>query len=356
MGGVLIRMFSMATFAGELMPTSDTKSPTLAATLARVGWINVVHAYTKPLSLVDASLCHHAEKPLRELSTSPATLFSIFADLLDTQILKDKNSVGGNPLAEFRGGLLAERLASVAMFATQPFQKSTDAARILLMCLPVRQLFLKTLACLAGSLVGYFKPLAGDEQSFLFSGGHKRVSGAKVNTDRCVVLDVGNFNCKAKVDFAAAGDRDAVIADGVVEVCLGVIGNNEIKLLATNGSGNGKLALPSEAEILSEQEHRRRALKGESLSGWVAISSSGGVGSGHVPDGCTSHLRRKRRRYGVVDLLVKIKSGQWFANIVRDIRNRLLKAVVFHNQLQKMDGIFDYKRNCSLSLHNSIVS
>ena len=338
------------------MPSTDTKSSTFPTTLARVGRIDVFHAYTKPLSFVDASLCHHVEKPLRKFAFSSLALFPVFTNLLDTQILKDKNSVCWNPLAELRRGLFAERLASVAMFATQPFQKSTNTFRILLLCLPVRQLFLKTLASLAGSLVGDFKPLAGDEQSVSGRRGHKSVGGAEVYTYGCIGLDIGSFKSETKVDFAATSARDAIIADSAGKVGLGVIRNNEIKFLAANGSGNGECTLTSETEILSEKKHRCDAFESESFLSRSPIASSGGVSSGHIPDGCASHLRGKGGRHGVVDLLVKRKSVQWFANIVRNIRNRLLKAVVFHNQIQKMSSVFDYKRDCSLNLHNSIIS
>jgi len=92
------------------MSLTDTKSTTLATTLRSIGRINVVNAYPQPFSLVDASLCHHVEKPLRQFPTSTTTILSVFSYLFNSQVFKNKNSVSGNPLAEFGSGLFEEQL------------------------------------------------------------------------------------------------------------------------------------------------------------------------------------------------------------------------------------------------------
>ena len=313
------------------MSSADTKFTALAATLRSIGGVDVIYPYAKPLSFVDTSLCHHVEKPLRKLSTSTTALFPVLTDLLDPQVLKDKNSVSGNPLAKFGSGLATERSAPVAMFSTQPFQKFTNGFRILLLCLPVRQLFLKTLTCLTTSLIKNFHSSTRDEQSVGFGGCDKCISGTKVYADRRIAFDIRNLKSEAEMDFTTTKNSDAVIADSIGEVRLSIVRNNIIKLLTTNRSGNGKLAVASEAEILGEKKKSGNAFEGKSLGGWSAIHSRRGISTRHVSNGRAFHLRWKRGRDSVVDKFVKIKSGQWFSTIVCNVTNRLLKAIVFHD-------------------------
>lgn len=353
---VSVAMFNMTTFTGEFMSFADTKSTALAAPLRSVGGVDVIHTYAKPLSFVDASLCHHVEKPLRKLSASATALLPVFTDLLDPQVLKDKNSIGGNPLAKLGSGLATERSTPVALFATQPFQKSTNGFRILLLCLPVRQLFLKTLTCLTTSLIQNFHSSTRDEQSIFFCGGHQRVGGTKVYADRSVPFDIGNFKSETEVNFTAAKYSDAVIADSIGEICLSVIRNDIIKLFTSNRSGDGKLAVTSEAEVFGEKEKSGNSFEGESFGGWFTILSRRGISGSHIPDSRALHLGWKRGWNLVVGLFVKIKSGQWLTTIISYICDRLLKAVVFHNQIQKIGCVFNHKRYCSLYLHTIIIS
>ena len=356
MRGVNVTMFNMTTFTGKLMSFTDTKFSALATTLRGISGIDIIHPYTKSLSLVDASLCHHVEKPLRKFSAGATTLLPILANLLDPQILKNKNCIGRNPFAKIGSGFETESSTPVTMFSTQPFQKSTNTFRILLLCLMVRQLFLKTLTCLTSFLIKNFNFFTRNKQSFCISGSHQSIGGTKVYTYRYITFGIRNIKCEAEMYFSATKNSDTVITHCIGKISLGVIRNIVVKFFSTNRSGNGNFSMTGETEVLGKEEKSGNTLERKRFSSRFTILSCRRISTGHVSDGRTFHLGRKRRWNSIIYFFVKFNSRQWFTTIVSNAADRLLEAIVFHNQIQKIGSIFNYKWYGSLNFHTYIIS
>lgn len=153
MRGVLISVLHVPAQALKRMSVTGTEFSAFAATLRGVSRVDIADSHTETLRLANAGARHHAVEPLRQLSVGAAAARSIFADLLNAQILEDKYRAFRGPLTKLRRSLSTKRLATIGLFTSQPFEGSAHGVRIAFICLPDGQLSLKSLAYFTGSLV-----------------------------------------------------------------------------------------------------------------------------------------------------------------------------------------------------------
>lgn len=231
----MISISRISTGAFERMSEANTNQTTFMATLRGLERLDVV--YAKPITFrpVDTRLRYLREKPRTKFAASSLPVFGCLLDLFYAQVLKHQHRILGNPLAQLGGGLLAECPVAVGLFSTQPFKRPADTAGVLALCLVIGQLLLQPLAGFASSLVGLLQSGARDEQSLLVGGCYQGVVDAKVYPYRRDGFGFRNLKRDAQGDLVGACDHDAVITDSVGEVSLGVIRDNIIKFLPSNG-------------------------------------------------------------------------------------------------------------------------
>lgn len=157
--------FMPAGRAPEHVPLANPRKPAPGAGPARIGRVHLGHAQATNLCLVLDSDADFPPLPKRETAAQgPAANLSLLGMRYVPQILEEEDSINWSPLCQGCSCLPGEGFGSVALLATKPFEHTTDASGILMLCLSGRELALKARTGLLSSAVGYLDSPAGDKK------------------------------------------------------------------------------------------------------------------------------------------------------------------------------------------------
>lgn len=338
-----ISMIIMTAGALERVSPAFPKLSALAALLRSVCRVDEGYGNAVPFSPVSAGPDHHVIEPLTKFTVGTATVPTAFTNLLYTQILEDQDGVFRYPFTQLSRSFFTERLTTVRVSTTQPFQDTPNRAGILFKCLTVGQLFLKSLTDFTGFPVTYFMPLTGNKQRIVGSRCHQSICSPKINTHRDIPGGLRDFKGNTKANFAVPCNRNAIIRFSVVEVILGVgrdvIG--EFSPSPKNGDAE-QTAVLKEPAVSSIKKKGRGFSEDEGSLRRPAVTSGGGVGTYNGTYSRTFHLGTKLSGnvmiYGVMQIYCRknvtiIESNRGYSPLI---------TVIFFNQgFQSRSIVYD---------------
>src|SRR5690606_41038179 len=207
---------------GEGMALPHATQPTPRAILAGIGRIHVVYQQPAPLGSVCDAHPHQAALPLAQASARALSHPQLLGSLWERQALEYQYRVIRRPTNQFGGGLLTEGARAVALLATKPFQQAAERARVLLLCLVGRKLFLQAATSLAGADVAHLELPPADEEGIPIGiDGNQGVGLVQVDPNRVNALRIGDaqgddhateqapvaFDDRHAVDLSSFGKR-----------------------------------------------------------------------------------------------------------------------------------------------------
>jgi hypothetical protein len=164
--GVDVRVHLVtAVLADKVVPLADSQQTAPGAGPACVSRINLSHKQAADLRFILDSSADFPPMPKREATAQGFTVNPALFGLWHVpQVLKDENRVGWSPLYQGSGCLSSEGAGAVALLAAKPFEHTTDASCIPVLCLSGRKFILESCTCLLGAAVLDLDCLAGDKE------------------------------------------------------------------------------------------------------------------------------------------------------------------------------------------------
>lgn len=348
---------------GEAMALAHTAQPATGAVLACVGRVDFGDAHAMLLRLAGNALTDKPMLPKAHASSQGSASKLPLLWLGDMQVFKDEYGVFRCPLDQLFGRLLSKGAGALALLATKPFQNTSDAAGVLVVCLTGRKLGLQAGTRLCGPSVFDLDGFAADEEfSAIRVNGHQGIGFIQVNANRQSSLRRGDFQGQGHTpdEFPMAlKNREAIDLFGVLKRGFEVFWNRVAEALASCYRPNRHLTILKEGGItpaLSHQKERTGFLEEKRTPGRFLVGLSRVIRPCHQANRRNGHLCIQCSLHPMIIPTLQGQGIQWLALIEAGFGECLLNLSEGFNRTFQVAVRRYNDGDGSLYLHGGMVS
>src|SRR5438552_2022580 len=269
--------------------------------LASVAGVHLCYLHATFLSLVRHGFTQKTMLPQRETTTQGLASDGSLLGLRQTQVLEDQHGIGGGKVNKLLGSLPGKGARPAALLASKPFEKPTNTACVLLLCLMGRQFRLEAGAGFGGTTVLDLDGFAAHKQRLAIRiHGHQCIRFVEIDAHGQDTLGVRRrkrHRDPSDEPSIALKDIETINFDSLLERVLEV-GRNLVGEAFAPGDHPDRegpiLAKVSIPATLSYEEERTRPSEEEGAGSRFLVGFGALIGSSHCADSGNGHLSRER--------------------------------------------------------------